>query len=122
MWSSLADRVRLTAAHHCSVPTPGGVGIAHSVANVVVITDGIERLALGIVGAALQQLRVENLLFDVGVYVELVAERTPYPLERGTIDGCLRPQIVELGELFAEPVMVSTDQDGDVSHSDSQPP
>jgi hypothetical protein len=47
----------------------GGVGVAHTVANVVVIADGIERLAFGIVGAALQQLRVENFLFDVGVYV-----------------------------------------------------
>src|SRR6202012_2740493 len=35
---------------------PGRVGIAHSVANVVVIADRIERLAFGIVGTALQQL------------------------------------------------------------------
>jgi hypothetical protein len=88
----------------------GRVGVAHPVANVVVVTDGIERLAFGIVGASLQQLWVENLFFDVGVHVELVAERTPYPLERGAVDRCLRLQIVQLGELFAEPVTVSTDQ------------
>ena len=58
----------------------GRVGVAHAVANVVVIADRVQRLALGIVGAALEQLRVEDLLFDVGVHVELVGERTPNPL------------------------------------------
>jgi len=33
---------------------PGGVGVAHAVADLVVIADGIERLAFGIFGAALQ--------------------------------------------------------------------
>src|SRR5262249_21230030 len=63
-----------------------------------------------------------DLLFDEGVYIELVSERTPYPLECGVVDRCLLLQIVELGESFTEPVMVSEDQLGDVSHSDSQPP
>ncbi len=94
----------------------GRVRGAHSVANVVVIADGVERLALGIVDAALQQLRIEDLLFDVGVQVELLAERTPYSLECGMVDRRLRLQIVQLGEPFAEPVMVSQDQLGDVSH------
>jgi hypothetical protein len=44
---------------------PGRVGVAHSVADVVVIADGVERLAFRVVGAPLQQLWVENLLFDV---------------------------------------------------------
>ena len=53
MWSSLASRVRPTAAHHSSVAIARGVGVAHAVTNVVVVTDRIERLALGIVAAAL---------------------------------------------------------------------
>ena len=101
---------------------PGGVRVAHAVANVVVVADGIERFAFGVVGSSLQQLRVEDLLFDVGVYIELVGERTPYPFECALVDRRLRLQIVELGELFAKPVMVGEDQHGDVSHSDSQPP
>src|SRR5271155_1448895 len=31
-----------------------GVGVAHAVANVIVVTDRIERLAFGVVGAALE--------------------------------------------------------------------
>ena len=85
------------------------------------VADGIEGLALGIVGAALQQLRVKNLLFYVGVHVELVGERAPHPLERGGVDRGLRLQVIQLGELFAEPVVVSDDQHGDVSHSSSLP-
>ena len=98
---------------------PGCVGIAHSVANVVVVADGIERLAFRIVGAPLQQLGVENLLFDVGMYVELVAEGTPYAFDCAVVFRRLRLQIVQLGELFAEPVVVGEDQGGDVSHWDS---
>ena len=100
----------------------GRVGGAHSVPNVVVITDGIERLAFGIVCATPKQLGVEDFLLDVGMYIELVGERVPYPLECGAVDRCLRLQIVQLGELCAEPVMVGEDQLGAVSHSRSQPP
>jgi hypothetical protein len=66
---------------------PSRIGVADPVANVVVITDGIECLAFGIVGAPLQQLRVEDLLFDVGVEVELVAERTPCPVKCARLTG-----------------------------------
>jgi len=100
----------------------GRVGVADSVANVVVITDRIEGLAFGIVGAALEQLRVEDLLLDVGVHVELVGERAPHAFEGALVDRSLRLQIVQLRELVTEPVMVGEDQHGDVSsHCDSPP-
>src|ERR1700757_12709 len=69
MWSSLADRVRPTAAHHPSVPTGAALAARTPSANLVVITDGVECLAFRIVGSALKQLRVEDLFFDVGVHV-----------------------------------------------------
>jgi len=62
----------------------GGVGVSHSVANVVVVTDRIQCFTLGIVDPPLQQLRVEDLLLDVGVDVQPLAEWTPNPLQRRT--------------------------------------
>ena len=50
--------------------------------------------------------------------VKLLAKGTPYALECGMVDRRLRSQIVQLGEPFAEPVMVSADHLGDVSHLD----
>ena len=98
----------------------GRVGLAHAVANVVVITDGIEGLPFGVLGATLQQLRVEDHFFDVGVHIELIGQRAPHALDSAPVDRSLCLQVVQPGELLAEPVMIGEDQHGDVSHSDSR--
>jgi hypothetical protein len=119
MCSSLASRVQPTRRPPLFAAGAACVGGAFSVANVVVIT-GASRLRGP--RRPFQQLRVETAVFDICVYVELVGERTPYPLERGAVDGCLRPQIVQPGELFPKPFMIGEDQPGDASHTGSQPP
>ena len=95
-----------------------GVRVTHAITNVVVVTDRIERFALGVIGATLEKLWVEDLLFDVGVHVQFVGQWTPHPFQRAPVDRRLRLQLVQLGELFTEPVMVGEDQRGDVSHPD----
>lgn len=80
------------------------------------IADRVEGLALGVRTAALEQLGIEDLLLDVGVHVELVGERPPHPLQRVPVVGGLGLQVVEPGELLAEPVVVGEDQHGDVGH------
>ena len=94
----------------------GGVGVAHAVADVIVIADRVEGLAFGVVTPAFEQLGVENLFFDVGVHVQLVGERTPHSSERGLVVGALGLQIVQSRELFPKPLMVGKDQHGDVCH------
>ena len=69
-----------------SAPSVGAnrssIGVSHTIADVIVITDGIEGFPLGVVDAPLQQLRIEDLLLDGRVDIELVGKRTPNPLER----------------------------------------
>ena len=89
----------ITAYH---IATRCGVPVADTVANVVVIAYRIEGLALRIVFAAHQELRIEELLLGIGVDVQLVGERPPYRVERLGGHGPSGLQVVQAGELLAE--------------------
>jgi hypothetical protein len=93
-----------------------GVHVPHPIADVIVIADRVEGLPFGVVTPAFEQLRVEDLFFDVGVHVQLVGERAPHSFEGGLVVRAVGLQIVQSRELFPKPLMVGKDQHGDVCH------
>jgi hypothetical protein len=94
--------------------------LTNRVPDVVVITDRVECLPFGIVGASLEQLGIEDLFLDVGVHVQFVGQRAPHPTKGSAIGRRLRLQVIQLRELFAKPIVVGQYQHGDVCHRKSQ--
>ena len=108
-------RARPTASHHRVRPDLAAGGVAHALADLVVVLDRVLGLVLGPrPQAVLEQLRVEHHLLGLGVEVEQVAERLPGGPDGGGVARCLG--VVEVGEPPAQRLVVVEDQAGHVGH------